>query len=1110
MSEHDEVLNEIERLRDTRWIEKHVTALGGFTKEQRIELRRAFKARPAEDFDGHLRASEIGSALFGRLTCDQLVELCGTLFPRLAPHFARLLRSSAPWAATRSMVYPVFPFRFAGDCDDAAAWVSAIAWEQCELLRGLDPEPAWMAAHAPHFLDPYDEETRSGWLLGAVLRGGGTDAEATRRVLIESIRGEHEVGRIGPHAIQALLLSDEREDWEVIGELLLGAQRQEGLRQSILESAHLGSVGGFRHVLGVILEHDLGRFSATVRAFDLWLGTRWAGGSARVIHEGLSRVREFLDDEGAALRALASGSGEEAYFALWTLGFCDAERGVAAAAPMLSDEDPERRFAALRILQGSRVRSAGAAVLDRVVSGDEDDPRVRMALSRCVGLWDFTKAVPQLFDAVREMFESAPARAKRLQPILWPWEVEKHDRRVVGVALRKVAAGEPERLLPFAGGLGGDDCCALIKQLAGMPDWFDTEKRKRKRLTGEARAAVLALTADARKDVHTAALEALDFGNVGPDEVAQYVSILHRKAATLRKGAISRLCKLPADRALQAADELLGMENEKQRAAGLEIAAHFLQEERGAVRALLERRREALGESELGALADGLLGGRVREASLEDCFGLVPGGSTTPLVEVRRHGEKLDTSGAVVCLKDLAALFTRHAETEIEVRRGSVSEEGSSKVLLGNAGWAFPRPERGVEVAADAEARLPLREVWVSWLEGRERRLRDPDGLELLRVYLIVEDYGLWERYAPRRLRRSRSWEVKAALEHLMMWMLKLSPTSGGGAMLARYAEDGLVSDLERLERTKHESQDSRFGDRSSTALRLVSDGIVSVEPADRRRLVQLGFAATGRGLNGWRVRPGLEEFLAAYDDGFFNTFDFVWLLLRAVESRQEWMARYSFGPIREASTFRAQSVFVDRGPLIEAVGRVRTRLVELELSRGEQATPASFAAAELTYSGGATTLFALLKALGRDKILRQHEWGEPTRKGSLSRLISVTRPESGDTPEAFCEHLAASSVTPARMLEVAMFAPQWAGHIEAATEFPGLEEAVWWVHAHTKTRDYWRASELREVWQAQIAERTHLEAEDLEEGAVDVAWFGRVITLVGEDGWRKLMKPAR
>jgi len=54
---------------------------------------------------------------------------------------------------------------------------------------------------------------------------------------------------------------------------LLAAQRQEGLRQVILETVDEAHPDAFRRMLRLILDNELLRFSATLRAMDVWFGS---------------------------------------------------------------------------------------------------------------------------------------------------------------------------------------------------------------------------------------------------------------------------------------------------------------------------------------------------------------------------------------------------------------------------------------------------------------------------------------------------------------------------------------------------------------------------------------------------------------------------------------------------------------------------------------------------------------------------------------------------------------------------------------------------------------------------------------------------------------------
>ncbi|MEO1008943.1 MAG: hypothetical protein AAFX79_10265 [Planctomycetota bacterium] len=59
----------------------------------------------------------------------------------------------------------------------------------------------------------YVDVVETGRLLAAALSGPGPNADAVRGVLVDSIQGVHEVGRMGRHAIVAMLGSERYEDW---------------------------------------------------------------------------------------------------------------------------------------------------------------------------------------------------------------------------------------------------------------------------------------------------------------------------------------------------------------------------------------------------------------------------------------------------------------------------------------------------------------------------------------------------------------------------------------------------------------------------------------------------------------------------------------------------------------------------------------------------------------------------------------------------------------------------------------------------------------------------------------------------------------------------------
>ena len=186
---------------------------------------------------------------------------------------------------------------------------------------------------------------------------------------------------------------------------------------------------------------------------------------------------------------------------------------------------------------------------------------------------------------------------------------------------------------------------------------------------------------------------------------------------------------------------------------------------------------------------DRLLGGKVESLSLDNCLGLVPKGSLSKLPRPKNAGVKIETDASKTCLQELAHLFAKHGETEIEIKREGASE----RRLLASAGWAFPEPNRDADPLEDAKKRLPLADVWLEWLAQRSDDSRDKDGLELVRAWACSANGNSYLRYLPPPFRKHNAWDLVLGFERLVKWMSALSGAIGGGAFLVQYAEDALA-----------------------------------------------------------------------------------------------------------------------------------------------------------------------------------------------------------------------------------------------------------------------------------------------------------------------------
>jgi hypothetical protein len=197
-------------------------------------------------------------------------------------------------------------------------------------------------------------------------------------------------------------------------------------------------------------------------------------------------------------------------------------------------------------------------------------------------------------------------------------------------------------------------------------------------------------------------------------------------------------------------------------------------------------------------------------------------------------------------------------------------------------------------------------------------------------------------------------------------------------------------------------------------------------------------------------------------------------------------------------------------GTAVQAVvSEVRAAVVAAEVTRGDLPTALSETAQVLRTTYGAEQLVSCVAALGPRPFTRAYA-STLTREASLSHLVRVNLPTPGDTAQLLGRLASAAGISEQRLIETAVYAPQWARLVEQHLGWPGLESGVWWVHAHTKDDGWALDPEIVAQWAAQVNQRTPLDATDLVNGAADVTWFREMIDTLGEPRFTRVLKAAK
>ena len=180
--------------------------------------------------------------------------------------------------------------------------------------------------------------------------------------------------------------------------------------------------------------------------------------------------------------------------------------------------------------------------------------------------------------------------------------------------------------------------------------------------------------------------------------------------------------------------------------------------------------------------------------------------------------------------------------------------------------------------------------------------------------------------------------------------------------------------------------------------------------------------------------------------------------------------------------------------------------ILNVELKRGDTATVFSEAVKRIDRIYGLSRLMEILVALGKETLDRNsyYYYGNGTGKREcLSHLLHVCYPLKTDTAKQLGEEVAKKKISKDRLIEVAMYSPQWLDIIEEYLGYEGFKSGCYYFMAHMNER-------FDDQKKAMIAKYTPLTSEELNEGCFDVDWFYEAHEKLGDALFGKLYKAAK
>ena len=957
--------------------------------------------------------------------------------------------------------------------------------------------------------------------------------EKVFRQMEDIIFNKDEIGKVTRDTIKALLNSENREAWQLVEKLLLAAQRQEGLRQTILEALDETSVGALKYMLKVIIKHKLARFSSVVRAVDVWAGFGWESEREKTVNMFLEKASEYLENPEKIPDAVKSRNNSDVYMSLWAQGVYDMEKCAPFLYELCEKGNSEKRALALKFAVETRYSKIQMPLYFKAL--DESDLMVlAWALTGLLTVFQgdadkYQEQYPGLFEKLHRIIEIIETKEKTFPGKIFAWTniiFRRNDALSLMIDLIGTDNERLDAVLQYFGEMNVNLREKLTRQIMKEFASFRWEiKTNLPPLTDFQREFAFKIISDRGEFMVNSAFCALKKEKFSATEIAGLENLLKRKSADFR-GKIIKLLLFQDENQLNTATEnLLQNGNAEQRLAALDILLQLKKKNRtnqasekliadfaktGKISAKEEILLEQLTENAENK----------QDVSAENGYALFDvSKSVSPIIEPQINPENIyekrlakNEYGFSVPLpkikselEKLGKIYLENKDFEYEIENWDGSMQS---VLLGNT-FSNKRHNAVFKSKREDFENYPLFEVWEKWFLDSGLDAADLEIIGLTtqpKVENLVPFYGdlMPKEFHSFYYYNNPMFLVINALRGAFSFVEKNEFMLGGAARLFASLE-------EKVLKSKPKENQYYYGNYGngwqSNNMYHTFYNVIDVAEIEDRFIKELWNLAhwrqfSGREENVKHSFPPLIIFCRAFELKLIGEDEFLRGLMTDENLR-----------ILSVKKFKEKDFdYFRKFPFLRAMfENVREHILDIELKRGDTATSVTSFAANLQTIYGAKRFVEILKGLGKTPLNRGYYYyygnDEVNRQRSFSRLLKNCFPLESDTQKEFDALIKEAKITEKQLIESAVYAPQWQKFISAFLDWKGLDSAVWWMHAHTKISGY---REINAEAESEIAKYSAVDLQDFKDGAVDKDWFLSAFKEIGKQRWETLYDAAK
>lgn len=979
-------------------------------------------------------------------------------------------------------------------------------------------------------------------------------------LLDDILQAEDEIGGVSKDIIEALLLSEDEKHWEMVAKLLLAAQRQEGLRQTILESLDTSGLGALKYIINVVLENDLTRFTSVTRAVSMWFGLNWDTPKKSVINRVLELAHSLILNLKEVDTYLKSKDNLEVLVGLWAIAILDVDTANRKALDIVFEsEDRHKKILALYFISNT----------DRTNDSLVEFFKKEIGKDYALDHWVAVNLPNQTLDdeTFLKLFTVAKTtedKGKTFESKIFSWwsftpNPSYFYRFLVYGATEtqlELIANDLE-VLPTE--FREDYIRKVFPKLYSYSFYDYNQKSKKKELLPYDKnhwKRTLARKAIYNRNelLMATGLNLFSKMHLYDEDLAIVEDLLRRKHKNLRTSLIQIILSLNSVDLRQSTTNLVGSKSIDQRLAGLELLTLLHDNNRHAdlvetqIKIYNERPKITKNEQVyLDKFSD-----NSEELNYSNGFGAIDYDNLTPLYIPKTRFEKktsffdklgittseasgfkfkdfIDANKIIKEVNRLIDLVTqnRNHEYQTEVYKGEITTTYIAKGI---------RDIKKLGKDATPEEHLhniPLANVWIAWY--KESQLNDFEMYAAIRYianrnnpfgdYKDLEPFA--RQYYPDlnglNLGDARQYFITSdTYETILRRLAKAySDMNTIVAFKLDMMEDMIANFPNNLKLVNFQSSSYRYNSKTynwANVILPLSPGVsnnnlddLSEEQLQRYWGLYMYLVAQDishpiattdvKVITEQQKRPGIVPF-----PKLEVTLKLYKLgLINDDDLRFQALNSHELMVIMDGGfNYRMNYKLIERNCVPKhVIAPLKTNLLETELERGDLGTTATSYMNSIHRVEGVDYVFRILERLGKDNFERGYSYYGDSRKTIFSAILKKTNFNDTESYADFAQLADTSKITKKRLVELACYATQWTGVVGEYLSLENLESAVWWFQAHAS--DYMN-SEKETI----ISRYSNIPKSDFALGAIDVDWFNKVYQTIGKSNWKLLHDAAK